>query len=88
MYPYREVNGKYCIMLGEYLLWCAEAVLQERDFASLNPVLVNINDNPVHRLSGTEILSVRKIYQDWWDLNGNLEDPSTMPLDGTGYRWH
>jgi hypothetical protein len=75
-------------MLGEYLLWCAEAVLKGRDFASLNPVLINVNESPVHRLSGTEILSVREIYQEWWDQYGNLDDPETLPLDGTGYEWH
>ena len=88
MWPYRVVDGKECIMLGEYLLWCAEAVLEGKDFASLNPVLINVNDNPVHRLSSTEILSVRNIYQEWWDQNGHLDNPATLPLDGTGYQWH
>lgn len=88
MWPYRVVDGKECIMLGEYLLWCAEAVIEGMEYASLNPVLVNVNDSPVHRLSGTEILSVREIYLDWWDQYGNLDDPGTHPLDGTGYEWH
>lgn len=88
MFPYRVVDGRECIMLGEYLLWCAEAVLEGRDFASLNPVLVNVTEAPDHRLSGMQILSVRKLYQDWWDQNGQLDDPATMPLEGTGYQWH
>ncbi|MDM8002052.1 MAG: DUF4943 family protein [Bacteroidota bacterium] len=88
MFPYRVVDGKECIMLGEYLLWCAEAVLEGNEFASLNPVLVNINETPDHRLSGKEMLSVRNIYQEWWDQNGQTDDPGTLPLDGTVYRWH
>ncbi len=88
MYPYRMVNGRESIMLGEYLLWCAEAVIEGKDFASLNPVLVNINNTPDNRLSGMEMLSVRNIYQEWWDEYGHLDDPGTLPLDGTSYRWH
>mgnify|MGYP000975965219 CR=1 FL=1 len=87
MWPYRVVDGKECIMLGEYLLWCAEAVLEGKEYASLNPVLVDINDSPVVRLSGMVILSVREMYQDWWDQNGSLDDPATHPLDGTGFEW-
>jgi hypothetical protein len=26
--PYRINNGEECIMLGEYLLWCAESVIE------------------------------------------------------------
>ncbi|MDM8001313.1 MAG: DUF4943 family protein [Bacteroidota bacterium] len=88
MIPYRVVDGKECIMLGEYLLWCAEAVLEGKDFASLNPVLVNVNDTPYHRLGGRDILSVRNIYQEWWDEYGHLDNPGTLPLDGTSYQWH
>lgn len=87
MYPYRIVDGRECIMLGEYLLWCAEAVLEGRDFASLNPVLVNVNDNTDHRLSGMDILSVRNIYKEWWDEYGHRDDPPKLPLEGTVYSW-
>ena len=87
MYPYRVVDGKEYIMLGEYLLWCAEAVIEGKDYASLNPVLGNVNYSPDHRLSGREIHAVRQIYLDWWDANGHLDDPGTLPLEGTGYIW-
>ncbi len=88
MYPYRIVGGREYIMLGEYLLWCAEAVIEERDFASLNPVLVDEINNPDQRLDSDEILNVRKLYQDWWNANGHLENPASLPLDGSGYGWH
>ncbi|MCU0459887.1 MAG: DUF4943 domain-containing protein [Bacteroidales bacterium] len=87
MYPWRLVSGKPSIMLGEYLLWCAEAVIEGKEFASLNPVLVEIN-NPDRRLDGNEIMAVRELYQKWWDENGHLENPQTLPLDGSGYSWH
>lgn len=88
MYPWRLVNGKPSIMLGEYLLWCAEAVLEGKEFASLNPVLVDEINNPYGRLDSDEILNVRRLYQEWWDRNGHLENPPALPLDGSGYSWH
>jgi hypothetical protein len=88
MYPWRLVNGKPSIMLGEYLLWCAEAVLEGKEFASLNPVLVDEINNPYGRLDSDEILNVRRLYQEWWDRNGHLENLPALPLDGSGYSWH
>lgn len=87
MFPYRVVDGKACIMLGEYLLWCAEAVIEGRDFASLNPVLCNINYSNDRRLDADEIIAVRKIYQQWWNEYGHLADPQKLPLEGTVYNW-
>lgn len=85
--PYRINNGKEFIMIGEFLLWCVEAIIAGRDFASLTPVLVNENHSPEQRLTAEEILAVRKIYQDWWNKNGHMEDPMDLPLEGTEYRW-
>ncbi len=88
MYPWRLVGSKPSIMLGEYLLWCAEAVIEGQDFASLNPVLIDEIRKPDQRLDSDEILSVRKLYQDWWNANGHLDNPPSLPLDGSGYGWH
>jgi hypothetical protein len=87
--PYRVIDGEVCIMLSEYLLWCAGSVIESVEFASLVPVLVKFDGDKIidNRLSGKEILSVRDIYQDWWNEYGNIENPDKMPLDGTGYLW-
>jgi len=85
--PYRFNNGKESIMIGEYLLWCVESIISDRDFASLTPVLVDVKSNPDYRLTGEEVLAVRIIYQDWWDKYGRLKNPEHLPLEGTGYRW-
>jgi len=85
--PYRFNNGKESIMIGEFLLWCVEAIIEGRDFASLTPVLVDLKSNPDDRLTGEEVLAVRKIYRDWWERNGHLEDRMDLPLDGTEYCW-
>lgn len=85
--PYRINNGKESIMIGEYLLWCVEAIIEDRCFASLTPVLANENYSPGQRLTAEEILAVRKIYQDWWNKYGQMEVPARFPLEGTVYRW-
>ncbi|HOO67180.1 MAG: DUF4943 family protein [Bacteroidales bacterium] len=87
MWPFRVVDGKECIMLGEYLLWCAEAVIEGKDFASLNPVLRNTGNSSDQRLDAGEIMAVRKIYQEWWDEYGHQADPLKLPLEGTVYSW-
>ncbi len=87
MYPFRIVNGEECIMLGEYLLWCAEAVIEGRDFASLNPVLRRTDSSGDQRLEAAEIMVVRKIYQEWWNEQGQQAEPARLPLTGTVYSW-
>ena len=37
--PYRIVEGKTYILLGEYLLWCVEGIIEGNIFASLTPIL-------------------------------------------------
>lgn len=85
--PYRIVEGNTCIILGEFLLWCVEGIIKEKDFASLTPILVDLDRNPGARLSGTEILYVRNIYQDWWDEYGEAGNIGKYPLEETQYRW-
>lgn len=85
--PYRFNNGKESIMIGEFLLWCVEAIIEGRAFASLTPVLVDLKSNPDYRLTAEEVLAVRKIYQDWWDKYGHQENPEHLPLEGMRYRW-
>lgn len=87
MWPFRIVDGKECIMLGEYLLWCVEAVIEGKDFASLNPVLCNKDYPNDQRLDAAEIMAVRKLYQDWWDEYGHKATPEKLPLEGTIYIW-
>lgn len=87
MWPFRVVDGRECIMLGEYLLWCAEAVIEGKDFASLNPVLYNKDYPNDQRLDAAEIMAVRKLYQEWWDEYGHQADPEKLPLEGTVYIW-
>lgn len=87
IWPYRIVDGKECIMVGEYLLWCAEAVIEGKDFASLIPVLRDAEGSPDRRLTAAEILAVRNIYQEWWEEYGHNDNPEKLPLDGSGYTW-
>jgi hypothetical protein len=84
--PYRiGKNGNSGIMIGEYLLWCAEAAIRGH-FVSLVPVIANC-DNPEKALSGREILSIRERYRIWWENYGSKGDVSVLPLSGTVYRW-
>jgi hypothetical protein len=85
--PYRSVEGKSFIMLGEYLLWIAESILEDKPFASLTPTLKNHNYREDQRLNGEEILEVREIYQNWWDKYGETDTKDIYPLKGTAYYW-
>ncbi|MFB6319619.1 DUF4943 family protein [Saccharicrinis sp. FJH54] len=85
--PFRISDNKECIMLGEYLLWCAEAIIENRDFASLTPILVNRSYSAEKRPGGEEILEVREIYQNWWEEYGLSADTHPLPLAETDYYW-
>lgn len=69
------------IMLGECLLWTVEGIRNGSGYGSLNPVLVDTITG--RGLNGSEILTVRDHYQDWWsnyEQNGWKEKD---PLEGT-----
>ncbi len=85
--PYRWDDGKACIMIGEYLLWCVQGIIEHKTFASLAPILINTNKTNDERLSGKEILEVVKLYQEWWEINSKIGDTDNLPLDGTIYFW-
>ncbi|PIF02309.1 MAG: hypothetical protein CR996_00605 [Draconibacterium sp.] len=74
-------------MLGEYLLWIVEGIIEEKDFASLTPILINQSYTEEKRLNGREILEVSKLYQDWWEEYGLTEIENNFPLDETIYKW-
>lgn len=78
----RAGEGEACMMMGEYLLWCVEGVIQGRAFGSLVPVLADTTDMTRKRLTGSEILKVRELYLEW--QSGKREAP---PLKGTNLRW-
>lgn len=84
--PYRINDNKACIMIGEYLLWCVEGIIEGNTFASLTPILRNQNYRDDERLNGEEILKVREIYQDWWEEYG-ATDNNISPLEETIYQW-
>ena len=83
--PYRIENGKSYIMLGEFLLWCAEGVIQDRTYPSLVPAIYK--DGNSRRLSGKEILEIRTIYLNWWNEYGKEGELGNPPLKGTDYSW-
>jgi len=85
--PYKINNNKECIMIGEYLLWCVEGIIENKGFASLTPILLNQNYSNEKRLSGKDILEVRKIYQEWWEEYRHSENTNKLPLEGTNYIW-
>ena len=87
IHPYRFREGKPYIILGEYLLWCVEGIIEGKTFASLTSSLINQNYGEGDRLNGKEILEVRKLYQDWWIENNSTDDTNELPLEGTIYRW-
>ena len=83
--PYRIVNGIPNIMLGEFLLWCAEGVIQGKQYPSLVPVIKKTGSYRV--LSGKEILEIRDIYLNWWNEFGKEGELGNSPLKGTNYTW-
>ncbi|KOH42674.1 DUF4943 family protein [Sunxiuqinia dokdonensis] len=86
--PYRKNDDQVCIMVGEYLLWCIEGVIEGKTYASLTPILrKNGSHFEAERLSGKEILQVRKIYLEWWEEYSNSSNFKRLPLDETAYRW-
>jgi hypothetical protein len=85
--PFRVRDGETYMMIGEYLLWCAEGVIRDQDFASLTPILVNADYSPDRRLDGDEILEARSLYQLWWKDYGESKTNVGFPLDSTQYYW-
>lgn len=85
--PYRINDNKECIMIAEYLLWCIEGIIEERDFASLTPILINQSFKEEKRLLGGVILEVRELYLNWWEEYGITENTNNLPLEGTIYKW-
>lgn len=84
--PYHEFGEKPYIILGEYLLWCVERIINEKEFVSLTPLIYK-GDDYNELLDGMEILELRQLYQDWWKTHGKTESISKFPLEGTGFRW-
>lgn len=87
--PYRTVengNGKG-IMLGEYLLWSVEIIINNGKFPSLTPLLRQENNSQNVGLTGKEILAVREKYLKWWNDYGKNGTISVSPLSGTDYWW-
>jgi hypothetical protein len=84
--PYRINNGKECIMIGEYLLWCVEGIIEGNTFASLTPIIQSQNKEVGVRLNGMEVLHVRTLYQNWWQTHGEVGN-NDLPLEGTIYYW-
>lgn len=84
--PHRVDNGKDCMLIGEYLLWCVEGIIEGSAFPSLTPILENQNKGH-ERLNGKEILEVRTLYQDWWEEYSKSGNTSKLPLEGTIYQW-
>ncbi|MGF1585539.1 MAG: DUF4943 family protein [Bacteroidales bacterium] len=85
--PYRMDDGVESIMIGEYLLWCAEGIINDKIYPSLTPALKNQNYNNDKRLTGKEILEVREIYKSWWENYSKTDIISELPLEVTDYCW-
>jgi len=86
--PYRKYGNQTCIMMGEYLLWCVQAIIEGKTFASLIPILAKKESTmEKENLSGREILHLRRIYIEWWEEYSNTGDWERLPLDDTNYRW-
>lgn len=83
--PFRSVNGKHYIMLGEFILWCAEGAIKGKTYPSLTPLLRKAGS--YRMLSGKEILEIRTIYLKWWNEFGKEGKLENSPLEGTGYIW-
>lgn len=63
--PYRKNDNQKYIMIGEYLLWCAQAIIEGKTFASLIPILAKKESTMgKENLSGREILHLIRIYTD------------------------
>lgn len=86
--PYRMKDSEACIMVGEYLLWCVEGIIGGNTFASLTPILIIKESNiKEERLSGEEVLEVRKIYLEWWEEYEKSSIFERLPLEETIYGW-
>jgi len=87
--PYRTVENGHIkgIMLGEYLLWSVETIINNGEFPSLIPSLRQENNSQDIGLTGKEILVVREKYLNWWNDYGKNGDFSVLSLSGTGYWW-
>ena len=76
------------IMLAEYLLWSVQTIINNGNYPSLTPFLINGKESQLTVvLTGKEVLAIREKYLNWWNdygINGNI---SVSPLYGTGYWW-
>lgn len=86
--PYRtNENSKSGIMLGEYLLWSVETIINNGEYPSLTPLLGQEKNSQQTGLTGKEILAVREKYQNWWNDYGKNGNLNVLPLSGTAYWW-
>ena len=86
--PFPE--GREYFILGECLLWTVEGIRNGYGYGSLDPFLIDIALSEIERykgLKGDEILIVRNIYKNWWDIYKDGDWNDTNPLEGTSYRW-
>lgn len=85
--PFHGTTRNY-IILGEYLLWCAQGVIIGATYPSLEPILLDTSlIEPYTGLNGNDILKVRQLYEDWWIDSGVVDNELTNPLIGTTFRW-
>ena len=85
--PYRVGDGKTCIMISEYLLWCVEGIMLQKRFGSLVPFLVDRSHAEPTRLTGKQILQVRALYLKWFEVQYKAGQLGESPLPGTNYLW-
>lgn len=77
-------------ILGECLLWTIEGIRNNSVFGSLDPYLIDLDrpENEVYKgLKAKEILTVRTLYEIWWNNYKNNSWQKTNPLEGSHFRW-
>jgi hypothetical protein len=82
--------GREYSILGECLLWTVEGIRNEFGYGSLDPYLIDtalIESDRFKGLSGTEILTVRDYYKDWWISLKDKDWKDKNPLENTTYTW-
>ncbi|MDO9256146.1 MAG: DUF4943 family protein [Bacteroidales bacterium] len=84
--PFPE--GREYYILGECLLWTAEGIRTGYGYGSLDPYLINTaKEDSSTGLKGSEILTVRDLYQNWWNNFADKNWKEANPLEGKPYRW-
>ncbi len=84
-------NQRNYFILSECLLSIVEQIRCSPNFGFRCPFLIDNSKSFNEKLNGlksNEILEIRDLYQNWWNMNKNVDWKNKNPLEGTNFQWY